>query len=431
MFDPSKYGAVRVDETQTTGKFDPTKYGATLVQEETLAPAETVQPEKKSALGSTLKGVGNFALGVGKSFLETGLRQITNPQSPISPLNKLDPTGQITGQITKAFKAPEKVNLPVFGETSIRYSDNPNTRILQTGEDLLNVLPGAKGTKTATQLAEQGAKGFSGKLIKSAFKVSANDLKKNPTLIKDFLVERIVGSRKSIAKKSEQAVEFFETQLDNVIKEASKTGKRVIDKNNVVKTTEELVKKYENSAFPEMAETVKKKVVDYLKNADNSIESAQEFKKNTYRIIKESGYGKIGSAETETAKQLARGVKEELERVIPDFPVADTNKKIAIYAKAQKLMNDVINKASKNELLPFKDAVIGTGGVMTGDPATSLGLIISRRIIESVPFKTYVANVLTSTKTQSLENLGKNLLPLIKQYVLQKPTQNKNQSPTK
>jgi hypothetical protein len=68
-------------------------------------------------------------------------------------------------------------------------------------------------------------------------------------------------------------------------------------------------------------------------------------------------------------------------------------------------MTDVINKASKNELLPFKDAVIGTGGVVTGEPASSLGLIIARRVIESVPFKTYVAKLLTSEGLQTTKNL--------------------------
>lgn len=371
-----------------------------------------IQSENKP---SFLSKVGDFGKSIIKSVAETSARQLTNPQSPLSPLNKFDPSGSLTKAVINKFNLPEKTNLPFYGETSVRYSDKPGTRLLQTGEDILNAYPGGGATKlTAEQLAAKGAKGTAGKLIQSAFKIGERDLQKNPNLIKDFLVERIGGlSKKSIAKKADAVVNATDTELDNIIQQA---GGRAINRTQVVKALEPLKKMYENSAFAdELVPVVEKKVKDFLAKGKNiSVAEAQEFKKNTYALLR-NRYGQLASPGDEASKQLARGIKEEIEKALPEYKVADLNKKMTIYGKARDLMERQINRTGSHELLPFKDIVLGGSGAAIGGGPLAVGGILARKVLESVPFKTYAANVLTSTKTQAVKNAAKFAAPLVNQ----------------
>lgn len=351
--------------------------------------------------------VKDFGVGAFKSFAETGLRTQTDALK-----KSIDPFGVGEKVLEKATgkEIPESVNLPVLGETSIKYSEDPMKQAMQRGEDVLNALPGGAARKTAAELAEQGAKGFAGKLMKSAFKVTENDLKKNPNLVKDFLVERMSGfTKRGIAKEADKTVGGLEKQLDNVIEEASKNGKSV-DATKVAEATKDLVSKYENSAFPEYAQTVKDKVAEFVKRGQIPIKEAQEFKKNTYAIIRESGYGHMLGPDKEAGKQIARGIKEGIEQAIPEFKVADINKKLAIYGKARDLMERQINKAGKNEIIGLKDIVL-TGASGRIWPS------LVRMVVESVPFKTFVANTLVGTKKQAVSNAIKITAPAVKELI--------------
>ncbi len=358
------------------------------------------EEKKKHPIASFLKGAGKFVVGVAKSIGETGLRAASE-----RTLGMVDPGKQLRKEFI-----PETVDLPIVGETSIRYSDEPKKAVLQAGEDVLNAFPGLAQTKTAARLVEEGAEGFSGKLMSSAFKIRETDLRKNPNLIKEFLQERISGlTKKGIAKKANEVVNASENALDLIVDEASRAGKK-IDSKEVVKATKDLINFYENSAFPEMADTVRKKVDDFVKKGEIDVKEAQEFKKNTYAILRNS-YGKLTNAEDETAKQIARGVKEQLEIAIPEIKNMSLNKKLAIYGKARDLMERRINSAGPNELLTFKDVVLTSG-------SNSLIPSLVRMTIESVPFKTYVANALTSQKTQKIKNLAEYVTPFVKELFI-------------
>jgi hypothetical protein len=386
------------EETNTT-QDRITRRQKLVAEQRAIDNAKKVVEERK---GNKATGfLKDFGKEVVRSSVQTGSRFLTS----LSPTAKMiDPTGAITKSIL-----PEKVETPL-GEIGVRTQNQPLEEIKMAGEDLLNVLPGGTQTKTAVKLAEQGAKGFAGKLMKSAFRISENDLKKRPDLIKDFLVERISGlTKRGIASKADAAVDTFKKQIDTIVKEASEQGKTV-DSQKASEATEQLVKYYENSPFPEYADIVKKKVARFLEKGKMPIKEAQEFKENTYRILKESGYGQMQGPEKETAKQIARGIKEGIEEATPGYATADINKKIAIYGKARDLMSKRINKAGPNELVPLKDIVL------TGATGSLIPTLV-RLTVESVPFKTYVAKVLTSKGTQTLKNVAKITAPFVKSAI--------------
>lgn len=385
-------------------------------------PTPQVQEEPKKGF---LQKVGSGAVKLGKDIARSTVEAVVRPLSE-NIFGEIDPTGAMRSSIkqTTGLELPKSTKIPFLGETKLQYSKPTLTDVAtnalqgkktdlktaetakEVGADVLGILPTGKATKSAAQIAEESARGFTGKLYKSAFKITENDLKKKPELIKDFISERISGiSARSVASKADATVNALETKLDDLIQTATKEGK-TISKDAVVKATDDLVKFYENSLFPEYAQVVKSKVAQFAKRGAITVKEAQELKKNTYQILRKE-YGKLSGPDSEASKQLARGLKEEIERVIPEVKDAAINKKLAIYGKARDLMERQINKGGRNELIPFKDVVLyGT--------TQQIWPSVVRFTVESVPFKTYVGRVLSSKGLQGLKNTAKMSAPIVK-----------------
>lgn len=398
---------------------------ADLANKAGVNPVTKNEVKKEEPKKSFLQKVGSGTVPFLKDVARSTIEAVARPMNELIN-NDIDPTGGIQSSIkrTTGFEIPKSVNIPFLGETQLKYSKpslteqtqsflqgkTPDLKTAQTakevGSDFLGLLPGGKTAKTSEQLAKEGAEGFAGKLYKSAFKITENDLKKKPDLIKDFLSERISGiSARSVASKADATVNALESKLDDLIKTATKEGK-TISKDSVTKATDDLVKFYENSLFPEYAQVVKAKVAQFTKRGAITVADAQELKKNTYQILRKE-YGKLSGPDSEASKQLARGLKEEIERVIPEVKNAAINKKLAIYGKARDLMERQINKGGRNELIPFKDVVLyGT--------TQQIWPSVVRFAVESVPFKTYVGRVLTSKGLQGLKNTAKMSAPIVK-----------------
>lgn len=104
------------------------------------------------AVDKVMKPASDFVVGGIKSFAESGARQITDHTSPISPLKNIDPTGQITKPFLN--KVPEKVSLPLYGETSIKYSEDPLTKFGQQSLDAISAYA-PEGGKVVAGAAKQ------------------------------------------------------------------------------------------------------------------------------------------------------------------------------------------------------------------------------------------------------------------------------------
>lgn len=98
-------------------------------------------------IGGAVKSVGNTAM---RGFVENNF--LTRPFAQSGIL-------------------PEKVKLPIVGETSLRYSDNPGTALKQGGEDLMNaILPGGMESKTAVEALDQIEKPLVKKILSRTLK---------------------------------------------------------------------------------------------------------------------------------------------------------------------------------------------------------------------------------------------------------------------
>lgn len=129
VFDPSKYGAVKVQSA--TGTFDPSKYGAVAINKKENKKEEPKKEEKKE---SWLSKVANFV----KPALTSMASTVARTTIPAVTLN--NPV------IQKVL--PEKVGTP-FGDIGLKYSSNLKTGTGQRLEDLGNAFGGGTAAKTA------------------------------------------------------------------------------------------------------------------------------------------------------------------------------------------------------------------------------------------------------------------------------------------
>jgi len=95
---------------------------------------------------------------------------------------------------------------------------------------------------------------------------------------------------------------------------------------------------------------------------------------------------------------------EATKQGFPDVKAFNKDTQVA-YEISQSLQKrlDVTGKAN----LPLRDAIIGAGGFATGSLPIAVGVIISRRVLESAGFRTHLANKLSSespTKVTALQN---------------------------
>lgn len=210
------------------------------------------QPEKKS-LGRKIL---DFGVSTAKSLAETGIRTLTE-----------------TSPVFKSAKPliPESVDLPVLGETSLRYSDDTKKRVGQMGEDFLTALPsptkaGIKNffsgikNKAASELAEMTLKSGKVKQVvsKDAWEVIKPNLSKTEKvtklmsgqakeqgLLKEVVlkptqqelkiakaVENIVSPKKSFVENIYAVKQEIAKEADNVIKG--------LEKNNTIYPQKEL-----------------------------------------------------------------------------------------------------------------------------------------------------------------------------------------------
>lgn len=151
---------------------------------------------------------------------------------------------------------------------------------------------------------------------------------------------------------------------------------RTVDANKVLSALDDLYDFYKNTAAPENS----LKILDDLKRQFTQyhgqqipIELAQKLKVNTYQELK-TAYGEMKEAKIEGLKNIARGLKEQIETVFPE--VKDLN------AEQSKLLNldDALYRAlwriENHQMMGIGSGIAGTAGhAIMGGPGAVVGLL--------------------------------------------------------
>lgn len=205
------------------------------------------EPAEKKSLGRKIL---DFGVSTAKSLAETGIRSIT----------ETSPVGKVINPVL-----PESVDLPVIGETSLKYSEEPKKRLGQMTEDLLTALPSP---------TKAGIKNFfSGMKNKAVEKVAEMTLKTGGTkqvvkkeawdIIKPDLnkVEKISALSSGQAKKEGLLNTIVVKPTQQELKVAQAVQDIVSSKNTFVDNINSINKAIENEANNVISYLEKNKII--------------------------------------------------------------------------------------------------------------------------------------------------------------------------
>ena len=142
--------------------------------------------------------------------------------------------------------------------------------------------------------------------------------------------------------------------INNQIESAIANSSAVIDKNAVAARLQDVLNKFTMQVNPGADRASILKAWDEFINHPSfastnqiPVQVAQELKRGTYRSLK-SNYGKLGSAEVEAQKSLARGLKEEIASSVPG--IEQLNRKESELINALEIANRRALMSGNNNL---------------------------------------------------------------------------------
>jgi len=240
---------------------------------------------------------------------------------------------------------------------------------------------------------------------------------KNPKLGKQVAETKITGwTRESLSQQAGDAIRKIELSLDEVLSAPTPAQLRKFDtittnKSDVINKGKALTDSYFKTKETGVIST--KKVASYLDDLktayshipgeQSSVEAidvitkdlikkptltpleANQLKRDIYQHIAKS-YGK-GTMEipvkTEAQKQIARGLKTEIEKIIPE--VKTLNEKQAVYIQMKKAIDATIARTEGKGVMGtgvgLYDLILGVGGVSTGLTIPTIGILAGKRIL--------------------------------------------------
>lgn len=193
-------------------------------------------------------------------------------------------------------------------------------------------------------------------LLKEGINVSPGGMEKleaKVTAINDQIAERIKASGAMIDK----------TAVGDTMKDAFDRFKKQVTPQSDLATIERAWNQFMDHPFlPKItpAKTVESKLVDergvpFKKEIPASgsnlfpVQQAQEMKQGTYRALKDKAYGELQGADKEAQKALARGLKEEIAKAVPEVRTLNAQESQLLNALSL-VERRVLKEANKNPI---------------------------------------------------------------------------------
>lgn len=234
------------------------------------------------------------------------------------------------------------------------------------------------------------------KLMQSALKPSVADLKSGRAAraIDTLLAEGVNPTQGGVAK-----LQTMVDDLGDEIQKVIESSPATIGKGNVGKTLLETYEQFKNQVNPQAdLETIKKAWTSFRNHpllagkTDIPVQVAQKIKQGTYTQLAKK-YGQMGSAEVEAQKSLARGLKEEISKAVPEVS--------ALNKRESDLLN-ALNVAERRALMDANKNPMGLA-LLAQNPATWAAFMADK----SALFKSLIARMMYSGSEQIPSTAGK------------------------
>lgn len=267
--------------------------------------------------------------------------------------------------------------------------------------DPLNVA-GAAASKVSNFGAKRIApqlEASSERLYQSALKPSKSIEARNPDVIKAGLSERIPVSEKGY----DQALIRLE-KLNKEIKAKIKAGAKqgmTIDPKIVASHTDEVKTRFSKQVAPQQdLAAIDQKRQDFLNHPDLAnypngipLDVGQEMKQGTYRQLK-GKYGQERAAAIETEKALARGLKDEIAKQLPE--IANLNVRDSRLMALEDALSDFVHRSNNGQLIGIGTPLAAIGGfAASGSKLGGITLGLVKAAIDNPEIKSRLAIILS------------------------------------
>jgi hypothetical protein len=204
-------------------------------------------------------------------------------------------------------------------------------------------------------------------LMDKAIKPALQDLKKNvrygtKTLSQELLDEGVKGKPETLLRLAKDKLTSLEDELQEVITSPGLSEVRVT-RQQIRPYLSELVAA--KKGVPGLAGEAQK-IVGIWKSMPETmtLPEANTMKRRIYTELEDIAYRIDARLGTRAAalKQLARGLKTEIEKAVGGTVVRDINKKLSIYGRLQNSMVDQMARSMRNNGVGLTDAILIAGG---------------------------------------------------------------------
>lgn len=338
---------------------------------------KVLRPISDLFFGKTAETVGSI---VGSGYESAKLE--LNPETR----GKITPTGPLTKKAQELVKNPKETAKTVamvgLEGTTAGFGEKVAAKL------------GAKLTQPLVKRAS--------KLYQSALKPVSSVLKKSPDIIETGLNEGIRVSRGGL-KKTLNIIEDIGEDIGRVIDSGIAEGK-AIQKKDLLPYLDEMKDYFKNVASDT---DLVKEIDDLAKSTINRLDStipvekAQEIKVATQNYLRKF-YNREAPLKFEVQKQVARGLKEEIAKQVPE--IAKLNARDRKLIGLEEALEHAVKRIDNRNIIGLGDMIVASGGLASGGgvgAAVSLGIF--RKIIENPAFKSQVAII----QNQLAKNMDK------------------------
>jgi hypothetical protein len=299
------------------------------------APKQTMG-EKIMGAAKTVGGTALKGMFSGAGPMAGAMNSLTDLSGDVSRQVAYDAGGRVTDLATQAGASPETA--AKFG-----FAANVGTQAVPT------LLAGEVAKKAFGPSMREGGRA----LMQSAVKPTLEQLRtgKAARAINTMLEEGY-----SPTKGGVDAMKARIADLNDEIADAIKNSPATVDKGQVASYLNDTLKKFEKQVNPTAdVNAIQNAWTEFLSHPmlagqkDIPVQLAQQMKQGTYKALGDKSFGELKGASTEAQKTLARGLKEEISKVVPE--VAGKNKLESELINAAKVAERrVLMDANKNPL---------------------------------------------------------------------------------
>jgi hypothetical protein len=209
-----------------------------------------------------------------------------------------------------------------------------------------------------------------------------------------------------------ESLENTITSVNNDIKAGLKPhSNKPIAATDVIKRTSEARKKAE-SAYDAATETAKvdAEVQRFLDNWDGklTVGKAQTIKQDIYRQLKKhydsvgkGGPGLYADGEIAAKKNIARGLKEEIEISVPDANIKALNARESQLLNLEPHMRRAVGRIGNHNIMSLDDVLATTAGAVLGGPVAGVAAGVAKRALGSPAMKSRLAMALDTLANPS------------------------------